>query len=141
MTGKDTGGRLKSGPPRSVPSLGGVTDSQKVPLIRKIPVHLTTAVVGADTDSSTTVDVNMNESNSMDMRRGLNGITAVIEQAQVYTHELDTNSFPVHLVKATLSHAFLALNGDIYIRAEDIEQAFGLILRFRTRQQLATSIQ
>ncbi|KAH6962492.1 hypothetical protein BKA56DRAFT_597811 [Ilyonectria sp. MPI-CAGE-AT-0026] len=97
-------------------------------------------VVGADTDSSTTVDVNTDESGSMDMRRGLNGIAAVVGQAIMHTHELDASSFPVQLVKATLSHASLALNGDIYIRAEDMERAFGSMLRIRTRQQLATNM-
>ncbi|KAL6410782.1 hypothetical protein AUP68_07214 [Ilyonectria robusta] len=96
--------------------------------------------VGADTDSSTTVDVNTDDSISMDMRRGLNGIAAVVGQAQMHTHEFDARSFAVQLVKATLSHASLALNGDIYIRAEDMERAFGSMLRIRTRQQLATSM-
>lgn len=95
--------------------------------------------VGADTDSSTNVDVNTDDSMSMDMRRGLNGIAAVVGQAQMLTPDFDA-SFPVQLVKATLSHASLALNGDIYIGAEDMERAFGSMLRIRTRQQLATSM-
>ncbi|KAH8672310.1 hypothetical protein BGZ61DRAFT_508905 [Ilyonectria robusta] len=65
---------------------------------------------------------------------------AVVGQAQMHTHEFDASSFAVQLVKATLSHASLALNGDIYIRAEDMERAFGSMLRIRTRQQLATSM-
>lgn len=131
----------------------GARDEEKLP---KMPSRRTTAdstlpqvlsyqrpslVVGADTDSSTTVDVNTDEPNSMDMRRGLNGIPAVIEQAQVHMHELDTNSFPVRLVKTTLSNACLVLNGDVYIHAEEMERAFGSRLRFRTRQQLVTGMQ
>lgn len=98
-------------------------------------------VMGADADSSTTVDVNTVESNSMNMRRGLNGIPAVVEQSQAHIHELDTNSFPVRLVEATLSHACLALNGNVYIRAEDMERAFGPMLRRLTRQQLVAGMQ
>ncbi|KAH7136718.1 hypothetical protein B0J13DRAFT_609600 [Dactylonectria estremocensis] len=51
-------------------------------------------------------------------------------------HGLTTNFFSLRLVEVTLSQACLYLSGDLYIRDEDLERAFGSSLRLHTREQL-----
>lgn len=63
----------------------------------------------------------------------------LIDQAwlQTHQHDMDTSSsFPLHLVETTLSRAYLYLNGDVHIAAEDMERAFGHSLRLHTHQQV-----
>ncbi|UPL03297.1 hypothetical protein LCI18_014231 [Fusarium solani-melongenae] len=107
--------------------------------VSEVSCQPTSSVVSVDDDPSPTFDLHGDDLNGS----GLNDMAPLIEQTWPRSHlnAWHTNSFPVRLVKATLSRASLSLGGDLYVPAEEIERALGPALRLRTRQQLLAYMQ